>query len=384
MTFRATLLSGLASLPLAGGCTTIRPVALPAEARDAASAFTHTDFDRVLARFVDTEGRVDYTALAADSADLDRYYARLAEASPDRSPERFPDEDARLAYWINAYNAAAIKAVLTHYPIASVRDVRPPRALFFLPRLSGFFLFQRIILGGKGMSLYALENQIIRKRFADPRIHFALNCASASCPTLPRRAFSAAGLDEELAREARDFVAQERNVHIDPGSGIISLSSIFKWYEGDFLSWQKHEKPGEEATLLAYISPLLPPDRAAVLRTCSECRVDFIPYDWQLNDRPHAAHVSPLEGQPKRSPLAWIIAARAVDSASYEELLDRDAPVGATLCLAPAQRSGGSGERPTRRGRRSVELPRVPGRARGSRVDEGARAAVTVLFSCSY
>ena len=160
-------------------------------------------------------GQVDYAVLKNNLQDLDRYCFRLSTCSPDRCPELFPTEKGKLAYWINAYNAAVIKAVLTHYPISSVEDIIPPFSFFFLPNKSGFFLFQQVTFGGNTTSLYALEHRLIRKRYTDPRIHFALNCASGGCPRLPRYTFSAGELDAQLDHEARKFLAEERNLRVD-------------------------------------------------------------------------------------------------------------------------------------------------------------------------
>jgi hypothetical protein len=177
--------------------------------------FSHEDFDRVLYRFVDDQGRVDYAALKRDARDLERYYLFLSAYSPDSHPALFPTESSKLAYWLNAYNAAVIKTVLTYYPLSSVGDIKPPLLLFFLPQQSGFFLFQRATFGGSTTSLYFLEHWVIRRRFADPRVHFALNCASRGCPRLPRQAFTAEHLDEQLDHETRKFLAEERNFTIN-------------------------------------------------------------------------------------------------------------------------------------------------------------------------
>jgi len=101
--------------------------------------FSHQDFDRVLQHFVDDRGRVDYAALKNDARDLERYYLLLSTYSPDSHPALFPTEHGKLAYWLNAYNAAVIKTVLAHYPMASVEDIKPPFLFFFLPSKSGFF-----------------------------------------------------------------------------------------------------------------------------------------------------------------------------------------------------------------------------------------------------
>lgn len=274
--------AGLTSL----ACTTTIHPALAPESEDLENdAFSHASLDAVLQRFVDAQGRVDYRALASDRDAFDRYYSLLSEISPDDHPAYFASESDRLAYWINAYNAAVLTTVLAHYPIRSVGDVRPPAALFFLPRLSGFFFFQRVRLGDETMSLYALENEIVRKRFGEPRIHFALNCASASCPRLPRRAFEGRDLERRLDEEARRFVAEERNVKIDPEQRRIRLSAIFGMYEDDFLDPLRAEGSAEDPTLLDYILPLLSEEKARRLRACAECEVEILDFDWALNDQ---------------------------------------------------------------------------------------------------
>ena len=276
------------AVPLLASCASIGPrVPLPRSTATPAPGF-YRDLDSFLRRHVDAGGRVDYRTASVDRADLDRYVAQLARISPDSHPEWFPTDADRLAYWINAYNASVIHLVLHYYPITSVRDIRPPVPFFFLPRLAGFFVFQRVTLGGRETSLRALEDDVIRGRFSEPRVHFALNCASRSCPRLPNRTFTSAGLDTELEREAGRFAAEERNVRIDVAGGTIFLSSIFSWYETDFTDWVKRHRPGEEATLQRYLPPYLSETQAAQLHACARCRVEFVPYYWALNDR-HAA-----------------------------------------------------------------------------------------------
>lgn len=277
----------LALVLLGTGCTTtLEPGPQALGASDLTpDRFTHTVFDGVLREYVDSEGRVEYARLAEESTALDRYYTSLARRSPDSHPALFHNDSERLAYWINAYNAAVLKLVLEHYPIESVEDVPNPKVLFFAPRLAGFFYFSRIVLGGDELSLYALENSIIRERFSEPRIHFALNCASSSCPRLPARAFDAAVLDAQLEAETRTFIAERRNVAIDPDAGTITLSSIFAWYESDFLeAVAAGDDENRNPTLVDYIEPYLDSKQGVALRRCSDCRVEFAPYDWRLND----------------------------------------------------------------------------------------------------
>ena len=271
-------------LAMLSACTTITPppqIPVP----HPPATFSHDLFDRVLQGHVNQFGRVDYTALAENSTVLDRYHRLLSAYSPDSHPQLFPSQQDKLAYWINAYNAVTIKTVLKYYPIASVKDVRQPAIFFFLPDTSGFFLFQRQILGGRKISLYALENKIVRKRFTDPRYHFALNCASNSCPYLPVEAFTARRLESQLERETRAFLAQERNFRIDHGNQRIYLSAIFDWYESDFIRWSEIQQPGSKGTLTAFIRPYLAPDKQMDLDAASSFDIHFLPYDWGLNDQ---------------------------------------------------------------------------------------------------
>lgn len=275
----------LCLLFLATGCTTITPPPIANGALAAPHLFSHDNFDHVLRRFVNEEGRVNYAALKDEAQDLDRYYGMLSLYSPDSHPQLFPTEQSKLAYWINAYNAAVIKTVITYYPVTSVEDIRPSWLLALLPEKSGFLLFQRVTFGGVSTSLYALEHQIIRERFVDPRVHFALNCASSGYPHLPRYAFTAEHLHKQLDYETRKFIAEERNLRIDHQEKTVWLSAIFEWYEGDFLTWYEQQFPNQHATLLAYIGLYATTERADELRRAAKYHIRFLPYDWRLNDQ---------------------------------------------------------------------------------------------------
>ncbi len=271
-------LAGVLAFAL-GGCTAIRPDVPAAQLGPPPPVFSHEELDRVLQRYVDQQGRVDYAALAQQRTDLERYYDLIAAYSPDATPALFPSRQHELAYWINAYNAGAIRTVLQYYPIASVADVDG-----WLPGKVGFFVLQRLTFGGATTSLYYLENDVVRERYRDPRVHFALNCASGGCPRLPRNAFSGAELEAQLDAEARRFVAEPRNVRVDHGERVVYLSSIFKWYESDFIDWPPlGGRPG--ATLFDYILLYSTPEQAAELRRASAYDVRFVPYDWNLNDQ---------------------------------------------------------------------------------------------------
>lgn len=272
-------------LLLITACTAIPPLS-KAQPEAVPRQFSHEKFDRVLRRYVDAQGRVDYTALQKQAGDLEAYYALIAQYSPDSYPQLFANEDDRLAYWINAYNAAAIKIVLNYYPISGIEDVDKPGALFFVPGKWRFFVFNRPRFGEISTSLYYLENSVVRKRFNEPRIHFALNCASVSCPYLPRSAFTGLMLDQQLERETRIFFSQTRNFHIDHANKTIFLSSILDWYQDDFIDWLINRYPRQQdVSLLDYIALYVDADTADKLRgSVADYNIEFIPYDWNLND----------------------------------------------------------------------------------------------------
>jgi hypothetical protein len=267
------------------GCTTIQPV-IKGKQPVEPPIFSNERFDRVLQQFVDERGFVNYSVLQQNLEDLEEYYYLITTYSPDSHPDLFPSENHKLAYWINAYNAAAMKTVMTYYPIESVLDVKKPGIFFFLSNKSGFFFFQRLTFGTKTTSLYYLEKQVIRKRFGDPRIHFAVNCASIGCPRLPRQSFSGETLDQQLDIETRFFLTEERNFKIDHDEKVIYLSSIFDWYEKDFTSWLTTKYPNRKSSLLSYIELYLTPEKSEELKAIANSyTLRYFPYDWQLNDQ---------------------------------------------------------------------------------------------------
>ena len=274
-------------LTLTVSCTAIRP---PLDLEEglslsAADTIDYTSYERLLSDYVDERGLVDYARLRENSGDLDRFYHQIATYSPDSHPQFFDDDDARLAYWINSYNLTTMQGVLYNYPITSVAEVAPPALLFFFPSKSGFFYFQRFTYGGAETSLYYLENNVIRKRFKDPRYHFGLNCASSSCPQLPRVPFYPDRLDEQLEAEAAKFINLNDNVRYDKLEKTLYLSAIFNWYEKDFLNWLEITSPDQDLTIADYVLRYLKGETAELIkRDRDSLRIEYLPYDWGLND----------------------------------------------------------------------------------------------------
>jgi hypothetical protein len=215
---------------------------------------------KVLIRHVDDAGRIDFDALSHDHTDLDRVVAFIAAVDPASQADRFPDRQSHLAFYINAYNALAMYGVVK----AGV-----PESLGGLTKFT-FFYLRTFTIGGKSISLYKFENDVIRP-LGEERVHFALNCMVVSCPRLPRVAFSAAKLDAQLDTAARAFIGETRNVYTDPGKREVWLSAIFDFYTEDFLA--------HAPSLIAYVNHY----RADKIPADSEVR--FLEYHWTVNHR---------------------------------------------------------------------------------------------------
>lgn len=227
----------------------------------------HAVWDRVVKKHVNAIGEVNYGALKTDRADLDAYVKWLVEVSPEKQPLEFPSKAAELAYYINAYNAFTTAGVVKSYPTKTVRD---------LGMLFAFFRRADYAMGGRKISLMELENKIIRsEKYKEPRIHFAIVCASLSCPKLAREAFTAANLETLLDAGARQFVNERRNVLVKDGT--VTMSEIFKWYEGDF-KWKA-------ASALEFAKMYATPElKAALDKLPRNARVKHFDYDWGIND----------------------------------------------------------------------------------------------------
>lgn len=233
--------------------------------RDARTAFG--SLDAVLETFVNSGGRVDYESLRKNPEELNRFISFLEVVSPENRPDLFETENDRKAYWINAYNALVIKEVVEHPGISSVKD---------LGWGLGVFWRRKFIIGARPMTLHYIENRILRKRFRDPRIHFAINCASESCPPLGNQVVTGDGLDEELDRMAAAFIQDTHHVRIDHVRQVIKLSRIFKWYRKDFAG----SAGNLPAYLLRYLPHLSDGEKEAVMW---DYRIRFSRFDWKLN-----------------------------------------------------------------------------------------------------
>jgi Protein of unknown function, DUF547 len=239
-----------------------------------ASGFNHKPLDELLSTYVGRDGWVDYAALQKDRAKLDAYVATLATAQHGS----FPNDAERLAFWINAYNANTLVAVLDdiYGKHKSVKEIEQE-----------FFKTKKHPVAGEQLTLDEIEKK--GRDMKDPRIHFVVNCASASCPKLQRYAFTGAELETQLTQATRDFLGDStRGMNYVPGSNEVYLSPIFKWYAGDFTNESstvarvKAETSGQE--LLEVAKKYVPAEVANFL-TEKKPKVKYLEYDWTLNDK---------------------------------------------------------------------------------------------------
>lgn len=246
---------------------------------DSGASWSYGDLDAVLARYVSDAGLVDYDGLLADRAPLDRFVRALAETSPENSPEAFPTRSHRLAYWINAYNALILQRVVDAWPTESVRKIK---------FLYGIFWREKHDLGGRILPLTTLENKVLRG-FEDPRIHFAINCASVGCPALGRTAWKPETLDDDLEQAARRFIGDARHVWFEPDGDVVHLSMIFKWYAKEFTGWLQARGLESSHGVIDFVFLYLPEDQRQ--EKPGGLKIKWIEYDWSVN----ATHPDPQQ-----------------------------------------------------------------------------------------
>jgi len=274
---------------LAAGLWANRPRRIAVEAPLPASfptdGFSHDTFAELLQTYVSADGRVDYARwhdTPGHVAALDTYLAAINAYSPDSTPERFPTRNDELAYWMYGYNAWVIKGVLMNWPLTSVTDVKAPLEVV---KGMGFFFQLRFPFGGEHMSLLKVENDRIRKGFRDPRIHFVLNCASESCPVARPELPTGNELQELLAAAAVEFVNDSDNVFVDHDRRIVFLSTIFKWYEKDFVNHMVALGRPANHGLLDYVGTVAEAPLLGDLQRATDYVIEFRDYDWALNGR---------------------------------------------------------------------------------------------------
>lgn len=216
----------------------------------AASAQDYKLVDKLLKGNVSESGIVDYKNLAAQKAELSAVYKNLTEADVTK----FKDKDHELAYWINLYNIATLKLIIDKYPISSIQKLDGGKP----------WDVKRIKVGGKSYSLNDIENDKIRK-FKDPRIHFAVNCAATSCPPLLNEAFLPEKINAQLDKQTKKFVNNKKANTLTADKA--SISKIFDWYKEDF------------GNVISFLN------KYSTTTINAKAKVVYLEYDWSLNGK---------------------------------------------------------------------------------------------------
>jgi len=215
-----------------------------------AQKMNHSEWTNILQLHVSDAGKVDYKGFLNNRESLDNYLANLGR----HAPKDHWSTSEKKAYWINAYNAFTIQLILNNYPVKSIKKLSDPWGQKF------------ILIDGKMMSLNTIEHEILRP-MGDSRIHFAIVCASESCPKLSDCAFEAKTLNDQLDQAAHDFINAPSKNNLAPAT--IKISKIFKWFKADFPKGN------------AFITYL---NNYSTTAISPQTKIEFLSYNWALND----------------------------------------------------------------------------------------------------
>ena len=214
------------------------------------STFNHKRWNSLLQKHVSNIGNVDYKSIRENRTELDIYIDNLGEKMPTEDWTK----NQKLAYWINAYNAMTVDLIIRNYPTENIKDIKNPWE-------------QRLWkLGEKWYNLDEIEHQILRK-MDEPRIHFAIVCASFSCPKLQNEAFTASTLEQQLTNATKAFLSDSNRNIIKKNN--VKLSKIFKWFKKDF---------EQNGSLLDFLN------KYSEIKILENAKQSYLDYNWDLND----------------------------------------------------------------------------------------------------
>lgn len=257
-----TIALALSLFPLLTGCSRAEKaykITTPQQEMD----HTHAAFTAVLKRHLNNHG-VDYASLKNDPGELTAYLDTLA-AVPESAFNTWR-KDQQMAFLINLYNASTINLIVGHYPLKSIKDIGNI--------LKGPWKQPSARLFGKVQTLDYIENDLLRSKYRDPRVHFAVNCASIGCPALRAEAFQGSKLDTQLEEQGRAFLRDTTKNRLDENSKTLYLSQIFDWFKGDFTA--------KAGTVERFVAPYFSDaDRKAILQ--GGLSIKYTEYDWRLN-----------------------------------------------------------------------------------------------------
>ena len=229
---------------------------------------THSRWNDILKKYVspsNSKSSFKYKELSKNSTILNKYLDELSTISEKEFNQW--NRDQQIAFLINAYNAFTIRLILDNYPVTSIKKIG---SFFSSPWKIQFFT-----LFGAKQNLDNIEHDILRKRYREPRIHFAVNCASIGCPALRAEAFVAEKLNAQLSEQTQNFLNDKSRNYID--GEILYLSKIFDWFKEDFTF--------SDPTVQSFVSKYISSEPSSLNKLKSnQFKIKYTPYDWNLNE----------------------------------------------------------------------------------------------------
>lgn len=256
------------------GCTTTDKTNVEITATFDASYATYTT---VLSDYVDDD-RVDYATLKTNRAPLDTFVAQLASITAEQYDSM--DTASQMSLWINAYNGITLRSIIDAYPVGSIKDI------------DGVWDKKRWSVADLQVTLDDIEHKMLRPIFNDPRIHFAVNCASVGCPPLFHRPFLPSNVDALLDTVALNFVNDTSRTQVSIDNRLLKITSIFDWFGDDFITiYGSHREfsslEPKKIAAINFVMAYYDDKRADDVDPTAGWSVSYLDYDWSLNDIRH-------------------------------------------------------------------------------------------------
>jgi Protein of unknown function, DUF547 len=273
-----TSLVPISVIVLLSSCTASAPLnpidSQTAQTASSIAPLSYADYGIILQTYVNANGLVDYSALQENPQPLKALIAEFGAVSPDVY-QAWSEQD-KIAFLLNAYNAITLESIIDQKPLkSSIRDI------------FGVWNFKTHTLVGQARTLDAIEHQILRREFNEPRIHAALVCAAISCPPLRQEPYVGEDLNTQLEDQVRRWLAGPHGIEIDRTQNRVLLSQIFNWFGEDWLkTYETDQFVGneKERAVLNFISNYLSPEDQQYLQQ-GQYRLDYLNYDWSLNSQ---------------------------------------------------------------------------------------------------
>lgn len=237
-------------------CTSLNPQAA------GSTPPSHEGWNKLLQKHVNSKGQVNYEGFKADHVQLKAYLDLLSSHAPDDATW---SKNQKLAYWINAYNAFTIELILRHYPLESIKDIG---SKIQVPFVNSPWDIKFIEIAGEKYHLNNIEHNILRKLFDEPRIHFAIVCASISCPNLRNEAYTADKVQDQLQADAVRFINDSSKNKL--GADAIEISELFSWFKGDFT---------KKGSLIGFLN------QYSEFNINENAKISHLDYNWGLNNQ---------------------------------------------------------------------------------------------------